>query len=333
MRGSVLAQAALTLACTVFVLPALASDDPRELLQRMGAALETLNYEGTLVQLQGSDAEVMRIVHRVEGGVPTERITAMDEVGREIIRRGKEVICILPDQQAVLVETRGDERYGTSPLRQQFVSGVRFDDRYYRLAIASGGKLVGRDTRIVTVRPTDNYRYGYRVWLDSATAMPLKVQIAGEDGVVIEQLLFSDIDLPERIPASAVQPSMAIDSFSWRRSPAASDPGPAPVGALAWQIDSLPPGFSLRTVRSERKKDAETSLEHLVYSDGVASVSVFIESGVAAGEQGEGPSRMGGANAYTTFLGGYLITAVGEVPVRTVETMVRSIRPVGDPAR
>jgi sigma-E factor negative regulatory protein RseB len=193
---------------------------------------------------------------------------------------------------------------------------------------------VGRDTRIVTVRPTDNYRYGYRVWLDSATAMPLKVQIAGEDGVVIEQLLFSDISLPERIPASAVQPSMAIDSFSWRRSPTASDPGPAAaVGAEAWRVDSLPPGFSLRTVRSEGAKNAETSLEHLVYSDGVASVSVFIESGVAAGEQGEGPSRMGGANAYTTVLEGYLITAVGEVPVRTVETIARSIRPVGDQTR
>ncbi len=334
MRSSVLARAALTLAYTVFALPALASDDPREMLQRMGVALESLNYEGTLVQLQGSEAEVMRIVHRVEGGVPTERITAMDEVGREIIRRGDERICILPDQQAVLVEKLGDERDGTSPLRQKFASGVRFDDRYYQLAITTGGKLVGRDTRIVTVRPTDNYRYGYRVWLDSATAMPLKVQIAGEDGVVIEQLLFSDIRLAESIPASALQPSVTIDSFTWRRSPTAAGPGPTvAAGPVAWRVDSLPPGFSPRTVRSQRQETTTASLDHLVYSDGVASVSVFIESGVAAVEQGEGPSHMGGANAYTTVLGGYLITAVGEVPVRTVETIARSIRPAGDPTR
>jgi sigma-E factor negative regulatory protein RseB len=85
-------------------------------------------------------------------------------------------------------------------------------------------------------------------------------------------------------------------------------------------------------VSSESQHPVET-LEHLVYSDGVASVSVFIEAGVSAVEQGEGPSRMGSANAYTTVLGGYLITAVGEVPVRTVETIARSIRPVASLTR
>ena len=69
----------------------------------MGYALEYLNYEGTLIQLHGADAAVMRVVHRVENGVPTERITAMDEVGREIIRRGDDVTCILPDQNEVLI--------------------------------------------------------------------------------------------------------------------------------------------------------------------------------------------------------------------------------------
>lgn len=328
--GLARSRAVLTIACAILAMPALGSDDPRGWLERMGYALEYLNYEGTLVQLQGADAAVMRIVHRVENGVPTERITAMDDVGREIIRRGEEETWILPDQQAVLVEKRGSEQQRTSPLRQQFAGGLHFDDRYYRLAIASGGRLLGRDTRLVTVRPSDSYRYGYRLWLDYATAMPLKVQIAGDDGVVVEQLLFYSISLPERIPASAVQPSVTLDSFTWRRSP------PAPVAAAgpgAWRVESLPPGFSLRAMRSERAEATAVPLDHLVYSDGVASVSVFIEAGVAAVEQGEGPSRMGAANAYTTVIGGYLITAVGEVPVSTVETIARSVRPAASPGR
>ncbi|MCL4721434.1 MAG: hypothetical protein KJ041_05655, partial [Gammaproteobacteria bacterium] len=78
----------------------LADDNARDWLERMGHALEHLNYEGTLVQLQGAEAAVMRIVHRVEDGVSTERITAMDEVGREIVRRGEDVTCILPDQRS-----------------------------------------------------------------------------------------------------------------------------------------------------------------------------------------------------------------------------------------
>jgi sigma-E factor negative regulatory protein RseB len=332
MIGSVRSRVAFVLAGAIAALPAAGSDDPGSWLERMSYSLEYLNYEGTLIQFQGTDAAVMRIVHRVENGVPTERITAMDGIGREIIRRGEEVTCILPDQQAVLVGNRSDEQQGSSPLRKQFAGDVRFDSRYYRLALAAGGKLVGRDTRVVTVRPTDGYRYGYRLWLDHATAMPLKVQVAGDDGVVVEQLLFSDISLPERIPASAVQPSLTIDSYTWQRSPVRALPpdgvGPA-VAVLpgAWRVDSVPPGFSLRAVRSQRSAGTTALLEHLVYSDGVASVSVFVEAGVAAAEQVEGPSRMGAANAYTTMTGGFLITAVGEVPVRTVETIARSVRP------
>ena len=294
----------------------------------MGRALETVNYAGTLIQLQGTDVVVMRIVHRVENGVQTERITALDDVGREIIRREEEVICILPDEQAVMVGARGEHSAGISPIRQQF-GGVRFDDRYYKLTIASAGKLMGRTTRLVTVRPTDSYRFGYRVWLDQATGMPLKVQIADNDGVVVEQMLFSEISLPDRIPASAVQASAKLDSYTWQRPRSASGPGASlPANQGNWRAVDLPPGFSLRAVRSEPADGDTDALEQLVYSDGVASVSVFVESGVAAAERGEGPSRMGAANAYTTDVGVYMITAVGEVPLSTVKTIARSISPV-----
>lgn len=324
-------RALLAGACACAAWPAAADDDPRGWLDRMGYALEYLNYEGTLIQLHGADAAVMRVVHRVENGVPTERITAMDEVGREIIRRGDDVTCILPDQNEVLIGEGAEEAQGASPLRQQFAGDVDFDDRFYRLAIASGGRLVGRETRVVTVRPTDSFRYGYRLWLDHATAMPLKVQVAGDDGVVVEQLLFSDISLPERIPESAVQPSVTIDSFTRQRSPRSAPPAQKATESSAWRVESLPPGFSLRAVRSQRSGTAGAALEHLVYSDGVASVSVFIEAGVTPMEQGEGPSRVGAANAWTTVSGGYLVTAVGEVPVRTVEAIARSVRPVTGP--
>ena len=317
--------------CAFLAGPANAADDPRGWLDRMGYALEYLNYEGTLIQLHGADAAVMRVVHRVDNGVPTERITAMDEVGREIIRRGDDVTCILPDQKEVLIEERAGRE--SSPLRQQFSGDVHFDDRYYRLAIASGGKLVGRDTRVVTVRPTDPYRYGYRLWLDHATAMPLKVQVAGDDDVVVEQLLFSDINLPERIPASAVQPSVTIDSFTRQASPKSTSLAPTAGQSPAWQPDFLPPGFRLRAVRAQRPAQPAAALEHLVYTDGVASVSVFIESGVTPTEQGVGPSRVGAANAWTTTYGDHLVTAVGEVPVRTVEAIARSVRPAATPAR
>lgn len=302
-----------------------ADDEPRDWLQRMARALDTLNYEGTLLHLNGGDPVVLKIVHRSENGVSTERITAMDEVGREIIRRGDEVTCILPDQRSVLVEGGPDAPGDASPLRRPFAEGAEFDPAYYRLAIASGGRLVGRDTRLVTVRPTDSYRYGYQLWLDESTAMPLKVQVTGEDGAVVEQLIFSDINLPSRIPAERVQPSRDLAAFTWHRTPAAGKKVAGKNATGPWQARSLPPGFVLRAERAEPMNPGEPPTRQLVYSDGVASVSVFVAQGVAPAERAAGTSRMGAANVYTTLTDGHLITAVGEVPVRTVESIARSV--------
>lgn len=103
-------------------------------------------------------------------------------------------------------------------------------------------------------------------------------------------------------------------------------------GEAAWTVTVLPPGFRLRAVRAQRAEPGEAPLDQLVYSDGVASVSVFIEAVVAAAEQGsEGPSHIGAANAYTTVIKGHLVTAVGEVPVRTVEVIARSVQPAVRP--
>ncbi len=316
------------LAC-VLGFPAWADGEPQSWLGRMEHALGSLNYEGTLVQMHGDEASIMHIVHRVDGGRSAERITAMDEVGREIIRRGEDVTCIFPDQRTVIVGRRTNGENGTSLLQQQFPNDIRFDSNYYRLAIASGGRLVGRLTWMVTVKPMDQYRYGYRLWLDRGTAMPLKVQISDEDDSVVEQLLFSEISLPEQIPAEALKPSVSTDGFTWRRSDTAASPVSAgPVSAVqpAWRAVSLPPGFRLRTARSRQVEGGSAPMEHLVYTDGIASVSVFIEAGVATAEQGEGVSRMGAANAYTAVTGGYLVTAVGEVPARTAEMIARSLR-------
>lgn len=329
------------LACIALVLagltatPASADDKPQDWLARMEQALGNLNYEGTLVQMHGNEASVMHVVHRVDAGTTTERITAMDEVGREIIRRGDEVTCIFPDQRTVIVGRRDSSANGTSPLRQQFPDDIRFDDDYYRFAIASGGRLVGRSTWMITVKPMDPYRYGYRLWLDRDTAMPLKVQISAEDGSVVEQLLFSEISLPEHIPAAAMNPSVNTEGFSWRHSDAIAPPASAGrVRAVhpAWRATSLPPGFRLHTARSWQVDGGDTPMEHLVYSDGIVSVSVFVESGATATGQGEGVSHVGAANAYTAMTGPWLVTAVGEVPVRTVEMIARSLeRTDGDP--
>lgn len=310
------------------LLPGLAraSEDPRAWLERMSHAVEQLNYEGTLVHLIGSDATVLKIVHRSRDGRVTEKITA-DGSGREIIRNDEEVMCILPDQRTVLLESNDVRNPAQSPLRGRLpgITGIRSE--YYHLAFVGSERVAGRDTRVVAIRPKDSFRYGYRVSLDRATAMPLKTQLLDEQGKVQEQVLFSDISLREAIPDSALQPSMPIESFAVRRS-AAATPRATTHGATDWVATRVPAGFALEVRRARTQSNADLGARHLVYSDGLATVSLFIEPAVAASEQAEGLSQMGSANAYTVVHEGYMVTAVGEVPPVTVELLAISARPV-----
>lgn len=306
-----------------------AAEELRDWLARMDRAVETLNYHGVLVHMHGGEADVLRIVHRVEDGRVTERITSVDGPGREIIRDDDHVTCIMPDQQAVLVEPR-DERDGSqSPLRGRLPLLEAFNADFYTLAFVAGGKVAGRDTRAISVQPRDDYRYGYGLWLDELTGMPLKVQLRDAAGVVVEEIMFADITLPPAIDAEDVRPSMTTESYATKRMPARIDE-PADARAPAWEATELPAGFRL-TVSHARAAANGAPTRQMVYSDGLASVSVFIDSGLGAGESGEGASMMGGANAYTTRQNGHVITAIGEVPMRTVELIAHAMRPLSQP--
>jgi sigma-E factor negative regulatory protein RseB len=143
-------------------------------------------------------------------------------------------------------------------------------------------------------------------------------------GGVLEQLLFTEISMPARIADKDLQPSLDTTGFKQVRGMAVENGKEMPTAA--WRAAKVPSGFALLTVKSKYSPGADMPTEHLVYSDGLAWVSVFIEAGVAEDPAG-GLSTMGAANAYTTSRDGHLITAVGEVPVGTVELIARSTAP------
>lgn len=307
-------------------LPAQGADgDLREWLMRMTDAVENMNYRGTLVHVNDSTAGVLDIVHRVDDGMISERITALDGMQREILRNNDEVTCILPDKKVVLVEQRDDHDPAKSPLRGRLPSSSGVDDSHYRLESSGSGRAAGRPAKIISVQPRDDYRYGYRLWLDKASAMPLKSQLLDERGRVIEEILFASIAMPESISPAAVRPSLDTRNFDWQHSGDPDEAGEA-ASASGWRALDLPVGFELIAANSKMPPGSRHAMEHLVYADGLASVSVFIEAGVAASEQAEGLSRIGAANAYTTTRDGQLVTAVGEVPARTVEMIALSVR-------
>ncbi len=302
-----------------------AEDDARAWLERMDRALATRNYDGTFFHLRNGKVETLRIIHRVENGRVAERLVSLDS-GREIVRDDKELTCYLPDQQRILVEPRQDERplLGTLP---DFDAAVT---EHYRLEKLPAARLLGRDTQVIAVNPNDAYRFGYRLWIDDETALPLKTQLCDERGNVVEQVLFANITLPESIPRAAVKPQVDVRGLQWVKQPAPSQAS-ASVAKL-WRAGKVPPGFRLTATNTQMMDGSKSPVAHLVYSDGLASVSVFIETGAGDRDQLNGLARVGSAFAFSTTVRGHQVTAVGEVPAQTVQLIAHSTKPEIDAA-
>ncbi len=303
-------------------VPVAQRDSPRAWLQRMNEALTSRNYDGTFFHVRDGRVETLRIIHRVHEGEVRERLVSLDGSGREFIRQGGELVCYLPDQQTVLVERRAED----GPLLGNL---PRFDDgaaELYDFRSAEPLRFNGRDARLVSVTPRDAFRYGYRIWIDERTAMPLKTQLCDDRGRVIEQIVFSSLALSSRIPDSAFAPQLSTDGFRWLRQ---DSRGPVAAASLSWGALRLPPGFRMLSQGLQRMPGAERPVAHLVFSDGVASVSVFVESpreGVSVEERRGGAANLGSSAAYSTFVDGYQVTAVGEVPAKTVRFIAGQVR-------
>jgi sigma-E factor negative regulatory protein RseB len=266
----------------------------------------------------------------------TERLQSLDGSGREFVRNNDELTCYLPDQHTILVEPKPDRGpfLGSLP---QFGADV---NEFYRIESLPATRVLGRPARVIAVNPKDQFRFGYRLWLDEKTAMPLKTQLCDSRGQVIEQILFARLDMPENIADSDLTPAVRTDGMRWVRQGPSHDNASAALSA--YRASELPPGFHL-TVQGEQTIGAATvPASHLVYSDGLATVSVFVEAQPESAPGGadaatvpptdppmEGLARVGSGFAYSTVVQGHQVTAVGEVPALTVEFIAHSVKSSG----
>ena len=295
------------------------AQDVRSWLTRMNSAMEALNYEGTFVHVHGGNAETLRITHRNDNGHISERIVSKDGVRREIIRRADEVRVILPNRRVVLL----DETREASPLVSALPSYSEVLDPHYEFALrATARRVAERPTQVIRIRPKDEFRYGYRLWLDQDTAMPLKSQLVDENGEIIEQILFTRFEIFDFIPAAQLESTIDTAGFKLL-APARSSS--VPGEGVLWQASMLPGGFALSVANYGPLAGSEHPVEHHVYSDGLAVVSVFIEDPQAEAEVVEGFSMLGSTNAFSTTVSGRKVTAIGEVPYNTLHQIAISL--------
>lgn len=293
------------------------AQEARDWLARMNRAVDQLNYRGTFVHVLGGTAETLYIVHRNADGEDGERILSLDGTGREIVRRGDEVEGILPDRQIVLHETSRE----VSPLVSALPTNIQDLEPHYEISLGGIVRVADRSAQVLEIKPRDEFRYGYTLWLDQATGMPLQSQLVDGEGQIVEQILFTDIEVPADVPTEALDPSVDTRGFTVLEAPEA----PALAASIPWRAASVPGGFKLSVATQSPIAGSDTPVEHLVYSDGLATVSVFIEDPGTKADVSEGFSSVGSTNAYSLTLRGRKVTAIGEVPRQTVRTIASSL--------
>jgi sigma-E factor negative regulatory protein RseB len=273
-----------------------AASEARQLLERMSAALQELSYQGIFVYRRDEDLAAMKVIHLAHKEGERELLLTLTGEARETVRDSR--------------------RFGL--MGQQVAGRLASVEGYYQLAPVSRDRVAGRDAKLIAVAPRDQFRYGYRLWVDEKTGLLLKSDLLGEQGRVLEQVMFTSIEL---LPEKEKQRLLA---GSAGQASGAEERGAASAGRLKWTVATIPAGFQLITTRPTTPQGG---VAHMIYSDGLASVSVFIESDMTANEKAfTGVSSMGAVNAYGNVVAGHQVTVVGEVPEITVKTIGQSIR-------
>ena len=295
------------------------TESAHALINRMSEASQSLNYDGVFIYQRGGTTNTLRLIHKAGEEGATERLVSLTGSAREVIRNQQEVTCYFPDDQAVMVESSRPKELFTTQL-------PRVMDKLlanYQFGIIGKDRVAGRQTWVVGIKPKDAFRYGYQFWIDRENALLLKSELRNRTGLLLEQIMFTQLQILDKVPDELLEPSISGKGYTWHNNSGREKK--INSADASWQVGWMPDGFSKNNQEMYPGSQGESLVNHLVYSDGLAMVSIFIEKLESSRNISTGLSRMGGVNAYARVANGYQVTAVGEVPQATVQRMANSV--------
>jgi len=289
-------------------------------LKKASVAAYQLNYSGTYIYQYGNHIETSKITHIKDEGGEHEKLESLDGAHREVIRNNEEVLCFRPDNSAsVVVEKRKAEKSFPALLPRQL--GAITEN--YQVRFVEPDRVAGHDCKVLVLEPRDQYRYQHRLWIDQATGLMLKDRMLNDRNEVISQLAFTQVEIGGQIDKELLKPKIAGKKVLMSSEPATATE--LPQSDLSWMVKQLPPGFNQVTVMKRMMPGKGVPVKHLVFSDGLATVSVFIEPVATVRKPMQSVVRQGAVHVYTRTVADHQITVLGEVPAITVMTIANSV--------
>ena len=290
-----------------------------EWIQSMSDAMRNLNYRGNFVYMHDNQLESMSISHMKDESGEKERLLSLNGEAREVIRDDRNLTCIWPSSRKVVVDFSHKNSY--SPL---FIPGDMMEiSEIYEMSIIAHDRIADYSTVVVQIKPKDQYRYGLVFWISLENNLMLKSNLINEGKQVVEQVMFTSLELLKEGETLDVNGIPAIgENFTMVRYQTGQEA--KSVGAkTVWRLGDIPDGFHQASVLKRLNSDSGEFFHQMVYTDGLASLSVFIEK--QSSQMPQGHTSMGAVNAFIRIVDDYSVTAIGEVPAVTVKAIAESV--------
>ncbi|MGY3639629.1 MucB/RseB C-terminal domain-containing protein [Pseudomonas sp. PK-RTE-24] len=297
-----------------FIVPAHA-DEAQDWLTRLGQAEQQQSFHGTFVYERNGSFSTHNIWHRVQNGQVRERLLQLDGSAQEVVRIDGRTQCV----SGTLIAGLGD-----SPNAAARAVDPKKLKNWYDLAVIGKSRVAGRDAVIVSLTPRDQHRYGFELHLDKKTGLPLKSLLLNDKGQLLERFQFTSLDTDE-VPSDK---DLMADA-DCKPINIGNDKASAAKTVQNWRSDWLPPGFELTSSSSHKDAQTKTQVSSLMYDDGLARFSVFLEplnGAIVTDTRTQLGPTVAVSRRLTTPQGEMMVTVVGEIPIGTAERIALSMR-------
>jgi sigma-E factor negative regulatory protein RseB len=300
-------------------------EDETDWLKIMSFAAHKTDFSGVFFYQSGGRVEMSRITHVSDETGEHERLEELGGRKSELIRNNDQV-WLYVDGRKVRVEKRQIRRAFPSLLPEQ-ISTLKEN---YLVAKEEEDEVAGYPVRAVVFQPRDNLRYTRKMWAHNDSGLLLKAAVMDDRGSVIEQYAFMQLNISVNIDRKWITQDKPFPAeLVQQPQPSAVNKAESVNEATGWQVDALPSGFKKILEMRRPIRENKDPVIHMVFSDGLAGISVFIEKVNGLALPQSGLSGQGAVHVYNRIVGEHLVTVVGEVPPLTVIQVGDSVRYAG----
>ena len=324
--------------------PAVVEVTAQDVLLKVSQAVNTLNYEASLVVFRpgsepipfiwrhGNMPETAVLVSSGSPKTPTpsadiqnkleakdkanttvEYLNSLNGPGAQVVRVGNKVSFFEADKPAFALQQ--SHIYG--PIPHNLIRNPEAIFAAYDVVLVGKSRVTGKAALHFRVLSKDGSRYSYALWVDSQTYLPLKLNTLTLKGDILEQVQVTNLVITDTVHPDFLK-------LEVKELPQVRHINPPKEFALKWSITSLPVGMIEVKRDIHRLSITGELVEYKLLSDGIVDVSIYLQK---AGSVPQDDVLI--RNQSETFLSrvrdGLQLTVVGKIPAPTANKIMEMI--------